>query len=106
MRLDCCRGVSALRSPLLEQLNKKSPRKQQRRTGSLILFDESLPLTFENGFELDFASQGQLGLQRVETGLSEERPFCVAFVDMRMPPGWDGVETIERLWQANSELQS
>jgi hypothetical protein len=24
---------------------------------------------------------------------------------MRMPPGWDGVQTIERLWQADPRLQ-
>jgi DNA-binding LytR/AlgR family response regulator len=24
---------------------------------------------------------------------------------MRMPPGWDGVETIERLWQVDPQLQ-
>ena len=29
----------------------------------------------------------------------------MAFVDMRMPPGWDGMETIERLWQADPRLQ-
>jgi signal transduction histidine kinase len=29
----------------------------------------------------------------------------MAFVDMRMPPGWDGVETIERLWQVDPRLQ-
>ncbi|HET6883025.1 MAG TPA: response regulator, partial [Pirellulales bacterium] len=27
------------------------------------------------------------------------------FVDMRMPPGWDGLETIKRLWQAEPKLQ-
>src|ERR1700721_3681137 len=29
----------------------------------------------------------------------------MAFLDMRMPPGWDGVETVERLWQADPRLQ-
>jgi hypothetical protein len=33
------------------------------------------------------------------------RPFALAFVDMRMPPGWDGLETIKRLWQVESQLQ-
>jgi two-component system NtrC family sensor kinase len=32
-------------------------------------------------------------------------PYAVAFVDMRMPPGWDGVETIEHLWQVDPALQ-
>ena len=29
----------------------------------------------------------------------------MAFIDMRMPPGWDGVETVERLWQEDPRLQ-
>jgi DNA-binding NarL/FixJ family response regulator len=29
----------------------------------------------------------------------------MAFVDMRMPPGWDGLETIERLWAVDPDVQ-
>jgi diguanylate cyclase (GGDEF)-like protein len=36
---------------------------------------------------------------------NEGRPYAVAFVDMRMPPGWDGLETIERLWKEDAGLQ-
>jgi diguanylate cyclase (GGDEF)-like protein len=32
-------------------------------------------------------------------------PDALAFVDMRMPPGWDGVETIQHLWQVDPSLQ-
>jgi PAS domain S-box-containing protein len=35
----------------------------------------------------------------------EGRPYAVAFVDMRMPPGWDGIETIERLWEVEPALE-
>ena len=57
------------------------------------------------GFELDSAYQGQEGLAKVRQSLDAGLPYAMAFVDMRMPPGWDGVETIERLWQADPELQ-
>ena len=33
------------------------------------------------------------------------RLCLLAFVDMRMPPGWDGVETVKHLWEADPELQ-
>ena len=36
---------------------------------------------------------------------AENRPFALAFIDTRMPPGWDGIETIERLWQIDPQLQ-
>jgi two-component system NtrC family sensor kinase len=41
----------------------------------------------------------------VIASVSAARPFALAFVDMRMPPGWDGLETIERLWQVDPHLQ-
>lgn len=56
-------------------------------------------------FELDCVDQGQAGLTLVQTARNEGRPYAVAFVDMRMPPGWDGLETIERLWQEDAGLQ-
>ena len=56
-------------------------------------------------YEIDDAFQGQEGLELVVQALHSERPYDVAFVDMRMPPGWDGVETIERLWERDPDLQ-
>lgn len=57
------------------------------------------------GFELESAYQGKEGLEKVVAARDADRPFALAFVDMRMPPGWNGVETIERLWQADPRVQ-
>ena len=56
-------------------------------------------------FELDFSVQGELGLAKVQAAIRDARPFSVAFVDMRMPPGWDGLQTIQRLWEVDPEIQ-
>ena len=56
-------------------------------------------------FELESALQGQEGLKKLEAGVAQGRPFSLAFVDVRMPPGWDGVETVERLWKVDPDLQ-
>jgi two-component system cell cycle sensor histidine kinase/response regulator CckA len=56
-------------------------------------------------FCLDSAYQGQEGLALVQKALADLRPYSVAFVDMRMPPGWDGVETIRRLWAVDPRIQ-
>lgn len=56
-------------------------------------------------FQLDCAYQGQQALAMVMQALEQDRPYAMAFIDIRMPPGWDGVETIERLWQADPQLQ-
>mgnify|MGYP002622895320 CR=1 FL=1 len=62
--------------------------------------DDELSLTFE----LEHAYQGQEGLEKVTKSIDEERPYAVAFVDVRMPPGWDGIETIGHLWKVDPEL--
>jgi len=56
-------------------------------------------------YELDFASQGKEGCEKVEKASSEDRPYELAFVDMRMPPGWDGLKTIERIWKIDPKVQ-
>lgn len=68
------------------------------------LFGEAAP-SIDPGFELDSAYQGQDGLMKLDASLQEHRPYAVAFVDMRMPPGWDGLETIQRLWASDPQLQ-
>lgn len=68
------------------------------------LFDSISP---EPGteFEVESAYQGQEGLARVQSNLAEGKPYAIAFVDVRMPPGWDGIETVTHLWQADPTLQ-
>src|SRR6202035_3783874 len=56
-------------------------------------------------FELGFASQGQEGFSRVQESIEQDKRFALAFVDMRMPPGWDGMQTIEKLWEIDPDLQ-
>lgn len=56
-------------------------------------------------YEVDSAYQGAEALEMVTAALREGRPYALAFVDMRMPPGWDGLETIERLWEVDHEIQ-
>src|SRR5688572_28911083 len=56
-------------------------------------------------FIVDSAHQGQEGLACVKKALAEGQPYGMAFVDMRMPPGWDGVETTLELWKVAPDLQ-
>ncbi len=56
-------------------------------------------------FTLDSAYQGQEGLQLVHAAEAAGRPYAMAFVDVRMPPGWDGVETTLALWKVAPGLQ-
>jgi two-component system, sensor histidine kinase and response regulator len=56
-------------------------------------------------FEVDSAYQGPEGLLRVTNHLEAGQPYAMAFVDVRMPPGWDGIETSARVWQVDPDIQ-
>ncbi len=69
------------------------------------LFDDAGPQTKFPEFTIYSAFQGQEGLDLIERSLQENNPYALAFVDVRMPPGWDGVETTAKIWQKYPELQ-
>jgi len=70
-----------------------------------ILFGDKGPAPAPPSFELQFAHQGSQGVTLVRQAQANGRPFALAFIDMRMPPGWDGLETIEHLWKADPDVQ-
>ena len=69
------------------------------------LFGDALPREERAAIEVDSAFQGREGLDLVRKALKESHPYPVAFVDMRMPPGWDGLETVSRIWKEYPDLQ-
>lgn len=70
-----------------------------------LLFEADARPAAPGGFTLDSAYQGREALQMLQAASAAGQPYAMAFVDMRMPPGWDGVETVEHLWRADPELQ-
>ena len=56
-------------------------------------------------FELTSTHQGEEGVAACQKALADGNPFAMAFVDMRMPPGIDGLETVRRLWEVAPDLQ-
>jgi diguanylate cyclase (GGDEF)-like protein len=69
------------------------------------LFGADAVAAVRPNFEIDSAHQGQEGVAMAQRALVDGRPYAMAFVDMRMPPGWDGLKTIERLWTADPDVQ-
>ncbi len=56
-------------------------------------------------YQIDSAYQGEEALELVRSALSRSEPYAVAFIDMRMPPGWDGIETIKKIWDVDANIQ-
>jgi diguanylate cyclase (GGDEF)-like protein len=72
---------------------------------SLLFGDAPAAVRQQPRYVLEFASQGQEGVERAKRAVAAGRPFAIAFIDMRMPPGWNGLETIERLWAVDPDVQ-
>jgi len=71
----------------------------------LELFGDPVNEEQQNQFKIDSAYQGDEGVMQVEEALVAKRPYSMAFVDMRMPPGWDGLKTAQRILEIDSEIQ-
>jgi two-component system, NtrC family, sensor kinase len=72
-----------------------------------LIFGEALATSQPemNTFAFDSAYQGEEGFELVKKSLQTGERYSMAFVDVRMPPGWDGVETTSKIWQIDPDLQ-
>jgi CheY-like chemotaxis protein len=86
-------------------LGKKAPDTVELDDLESSLFGGNPAVEIQDPFRIDDAFQGQDGLERVKQSLESEQPYSLAFVDMRMPPGWDGVQTVEQIWKCDPNLQ-
>lgn len=79
---------------------------QFEKLNQLIFGNETqAPAPHLTSFHIDNASQGQEGVERIKQALTEGDPYALAFVDVRMPPGWDGIETIKHIWSLDKDIQ-
>ncbi len=70
-----------------------------------MLFGDGPAVPEQPEFDIDSAFQGEEGLLKVKEAIEAGCPYAMAFVDVRLPPGWDGIETVARIWQAYPDLQ-
>lgn len=76
------------------------------------LFGDSSPLgsavdeSVKINYEIDDAYQGEEAVKMVKEAAAEGRPYALAFMDVRMPPGMDGIMTINEIWKdhPNTEM--
>ena len=87
-------------------LGAKSDAQSRFENVEATLFGDGLEALSHGGFRIDSAHQGNEALKLIQEALDSGDPYTMAFVDVRMPPGWDGIETIERVWQCCPELQA
>ncbi|MEO8350673.1 MAG: response regulator, partial [Chthoniobacteraceae bacterium] len=84
---------------------KSSPLEDELEAEEASLFGDAPGASVALNFQIDSAFQGQEGLEKVRAATAAGLPYAVAFVDVRMPPGWDGIETITHIWKEFPDLQ-
>lgn len=67
---------------------------------SMQLFDDEIPqANKEPDLCLDYAFQGEEAFDMIKKAYTENDPYILIFMDVRMPPGIDGIETIKKVWE-------
>ena len=56
-------------------------------------------------FELLHAGNGEEAYEIIRTRKESNRPIAVAYIDIRMPPGIDGIETIRRIRKIDRDVE-
>ncbi len=69
------------------------------------LFGDSSSPEIRSTFQIDSAFQGKDGLDLICQAKKNGEHYAMAFVDVRMPPGWDGIETAEKIWEQDPDVQ-
>ncbi len=72
---------------------------------AVIFGDNHTAKNTAHDFILESAYQGEEALQLVSQSITSGNPYAMAFIDVRMPPGWDGIETIQHIWKVDPALQ-
>ena len=96
----------AIHTDFQEILNKTKGKIASDTLASAFLSVESQRGTIHlPTFELWHASSGDEAYRIIKTAKEANRPFAVAFIDIQMPPGMDGIETIRRIRKFEKNLE-
>ncbi|MBK1878549.1 response regulator [Pelagicoccus mobilis] len=103
--------TESIHSDFEKVLSPTSSSKSERALEELdrLMFDDERSSEAETelqfSFEIDHAYQGEEGYQKIKDACQTDSPYTVAFVDMRMPPGWDGLKTVEEVFKVDPNIQ-
>ena len=56
-------------------------------------------------FELSHATSGEEACAMVKAAQESNHPFALAYIDVRMPPGTDGIETVRQIRQFEQDIE-
>lgn len=59
----------------------------------------------EPQYIVDIALQGKEAFEKIKKSQERGEPYAVMFLDMRMPPGWDGLETAKNIRELDRNIE-
>ena len=114
LTLSACRVLVAEDDPALQQEYRLAfavtapAGAEQFRSLESDLFGSTGPAEVggEMAFELTVCSQGEEAVNAMRAAVESGRPYSVAFIDVRMPPGIDGITAAERMIEIDGTLNA
>ncbi len=79
--------------------SRADERRRLARIENGLFQGENGPEDDQPSYRVDSAYQGREALDMVIRANEQDEPYALIFMDVRMPPGWDGIETIGRIWE-------
>jgi PleD family two-component response regulator len=64
-----------------------------------------LPSAAKENYEIEDAYQGEEAISKVENAENAGQPYALIFMDVRMPPGINGIEAIAKIWERNPYIE-
>ena len=68
-------------------------------------FSSEVDESFLPNFELLHARSGAEAYEKIKTAIETDDPIAVAYIDIRMPPGIDGIETTRRIRAIDENIE-
>lgn len=59
----------------------------------------------DQSYVVDTAGQGEIAFEMVKKANEKDEPYALMFLDMRMPPGWDGLRTAKSIRDADRNIE-
>ncbi len=89
------KGGASSTSSLIEQIRSRISKTK----------DVAASASADIEYQVDTVGQGKDAYEMVKESFSQHKPYALMFLDMRMPPGWDGLETAQRIRSIDKEIQ-
>jgi response regulator RpfG family c-di-GMP phosphodiesterase len=98
-------AILTLYQRVLSPPNRASGTQVKMEALAARLFDEPADQSSAVSFEVTLCRQGDEAVEAVRKAVEKDERYAVAFIDVRMPPGPDGIRTAETIRSLDSDIQ-